>query len=58
MDRLVDFVTGRKATSTIRAVNRMATLVHSDNGAAQMREKLNEYKEESEKVCYFYDMST
>ena len=53
MDILVDFVTGRKATSTIRAVNRMATLVHSDNGAAQMREKLNEYKEESEKVCYF-----
>ena len=36
----------------------MATLVHSDNGAAQMREKLNEYKEESEKVCYFYDIIT
>jgi len=39
----------RKATSTIRAVNRMATLVHADGNAVQMREKLNQYKEESEK---------
>lgn len=28
----------------------MATLVHLDNSAVQMREKLTQYKEESEKV--------
>jgi len=43
----------RKATSTIRAVNRMATLVHVDHHvdhhAVQMRERLTQYKEESEK---------
>ncbi len=30
----------------------MATLAHGDQGAAQMREKLTQYKEESEKVCF------
>ncbi|KAF8964827.1 kinase-like domain-containing protein [Flammula alnicola] len=37
----------RKATSTIKAVNRMAILAHADSGLAQMRENLNQYKEES-----------
>lgn len=46
------FNVGRKATSTIKAINRMATLAHVDPGAAQMREKLTQYKEESEKVCF------
>ena len=42
---------GRKATSTIKAVNRMAILAHADvSGAAKMRAEVNKYKEESEKV--------
>ena len=41
---------GRKATATIKAVNRMQLLAHSDvSGIAQMRADLNKYKEESEK---------
>jgi serine/threonine protein kinase len=39
----------RKATSTIRAVNRMATLVNVDNKAVNMRKQLDQFKEESEK---------
>lgn len=37
----------RKATSTIKAVNRMASLAHADSHMAQMRENVNMYKEES-----------
>jgi len=51
--KLPDTFAGRKATSTIRAVNRIATLVHVDTRAVQMREKLTQYKEESEKVRHF-----
>ncbi|KAF9559773.1 Pkinase-domain-containing protein [Agrocybe pediades] len=40
----------RKATSTIKAVNRMALLAHADTGLNQMRDNLNKYKEESAKV--------
>lgn len=52
--------TGRKATSTIKAVNRMAILAHADtSGAAKMREEVNKYKEESEKVRWLpIDRST
>ena len=46
------YVIGRKAAFGIRAVNRMATLAHSDHdGKAQMREDIFKYKEESAKVC-------
>ena len=41
---------GRKATSTIKAVNRMASLAHADSHMAQMRENVNMYKEESARV--------
>ncbi|KAF8873792.1 kinase-like domain-containing protein [Gymnopilus junonius] len=40
----------RKATSTIKAVNRMTILAHADNSLAQMRDDLNKYKEESARV--------
>ncbi|KAF8809413.1 Pkinase-domain-containing protein [Phlegmacium glaucopus] len=37
----------RKAAFSIKAVNRMASLAHSDPGKAQMREDISKYKEES-----------
>ena len=51
MTETVVFV-GRKATSTIKAVNRMASLAHADNHMAQMRENVNMYKEESARVRF------
>ena len=42
---------GRKATSTIKAVNRMASLAHHDHlVVVEMRENVNKYKEESARV--------
>ncbi|KAJ3487230.1 hypothetical protein NLJ89_g11735 [Agrocybe chaxingu] len=43
------FFTGRKAASTIKAVNRMAILAQADPNLVKMREDLNMYKEESAK---------
>lgn len=43
-------VVGRKATSTIKAVNRMASLAHHDHHASEMRRDVNMYKEESARV--------
>ena len=43
--------TGRKATSTIKAVNRMTLLAHAEaNGYAKIREEVNKFKEESDRV--------
>ena len=47
-------ITGRKATSTIKAVNRMTILVQSDSPLAQMREDINKYKEESARVSLLH----
>jgi hypothetical protein len=47
-------VVGRKATSTIKAVNRMASLAHHDHHASEMRRDVNMYKEESARVRRFY----
>ncbi|PPQ70548.1 hypothetical protein CVT26_013135 [Gymnopilus dilepis] len=44
----------RKATSTIKAVNRMTILVQSDSPLAQMREDINKYKEESARVSLLH----
>lgn len=42
---------GRKATSTIKAVNRMTLLAHAEvSGHAKIREEVNKYKEESARV--------
>ena len=48
------FDIGRKAAHGIRAMNRMATLVHSehDTGKAEMRDAIFKYKEESDRVCF------
>jgi hypothetical protein len=45
------FFVGRKATSTIKAVNRMTLLAHVEvSGHAKIREEVNKYKEESARV--------
>ena len=46
-------VAGRKATLTITAVNRMGSLARKDSNVTQIRENLNQYKEESARVWRF-----
>lgn len=47
------FHVGRKAAFSIRAVNRMQTLIQADHDSgAQMRDEVSKYKEESARVCY------
>ena len=56
---LIYIFIGRKAANSIRAVNRMASLAHSESyhgdlGKAQMRADILNYKEESERVCWLF----
>ena len=48
-----DFDIGRKAAFGIRAVNRMATLAHSEHDTGKaLREQIFNFQQESAKVCF------
>ena len=51
VDRVLTFITGRKAAFSIRAVNRMASLAQATDSSetATMRANIDQYKAESEK---------